>query len=115
MSFSAAEEIEDAFMGNSEEGGAAAAIGSLLVDGSSHLWLGVGSLDELTLRSVCRKKRKFHFTVIINPLPLGWTREDRKKTKKGKAHGTEILTLILLRFSLLAFCSSRVTCSVANS
>lgn len=85
MSFSAAEEIEDAFMGNSEEGGAAAAIGSLLVDGSSHLWLGVGSLDELTLRSVCRKKKgKFHFTVIINPLPLGWTREDRKTPRKEK-------------------------------
>lgn len=61
MSFSAAEEIEDAFMGNSEEGGAAAAIGSLLVDGSSHLWLGVGSLDELTLRSVCREKREISF------------------------------------------------------
>lgn len=63
-------EVEDAFMGNSSEevaAAAAAAIGSLLVDASS-LWLGiipssVGSLEELTLRSICEKKWKCHFKV----------------------------------------------------
>lgn len=88
MSFSAAEEIEDAFMGNSEEGeaAAAAATGPLLVDGSSHLWLGVGSLDELTLRSVCRRTGKFHFTVIIKSSATGLDQRRLEKKPRKEKH-----------------------------